>query len=325
MQHGQRLPLHGFSDDSIARVAAMGGEAAVNALAEFGIIVTQQGYFQEDIALIASRRDGMHTLEALAHHGQELFQAGFSHINILRIAMHGGAGALDTMTEAAHLLTQQGHSHDNITRMAARRDGAQVLHAVAQHGQRFSQDGLTHHDIVRIAISGGADALHATAEVGHDLIQSDHAPSSIVGIAASTNGAQHLRVFARENQTDFTTEDARSAEEIARTAQLHRSAPALGLDDLPQMRTDLGNSTVCTVEQRERAKTYIARLQQIEEFHNAQNWSALREAAHAIQEHVTNDYEQHLIIGSDYASIADQLAIIFRSVPDPESFRAPEA
>ncbi|OXJ07911.1 hypothetical protein CFB39_37495 [Burkholderia sp. AU6039] len=109
--------------------------------------------------------------------------------------------------------------------------------------------------------------------------------------------------------------DTRTAEEIARTAALHRPGVQRGLDDLPAMRQSLG-TTPGTEKQRQRAQTYVGRLAVLETSLRGENWSALRHAAYAIEEQAADDYEDDEISGAAYSSITDQLAIVFRRVPE---------
>jgi hypothetical protein len=122
------------------------------------------------------------------------------------------------------------------------------------------------------------------------------------------------------SQTTSMT-DTRSQEEIERTRRLHRPGPRRGLDDLPAMWEELGK-TAGTEEQRERARTFVPRLQ----FLGAAlgNWGAVRAAAYQIETDASEDYSADLITGVDYQSIAEQLAIVFRRVPDDPDTARPD-
>jgi hypothetical protein len=109
--------------------------------------------------------------------------------------------------------------------------------------------------------------------------------------------------------------DHRSPDEIRRTENLYRRGPALGLDDLPDMRQNLDH-TAGMSGQQQRARTYIARLRGVEESLHRGDWSTLRSTARETLNDATHDYGADRIIGADYESITRQLAIVFRRVPD---------
>src|SRR3978361_1405986 len=83
--------------------------------------------------------------------------------------------------------------------------------------------------------------------------------------------------------------DHRSPDEIRRTENLYRRGPALGLDDLPDMRQHLDH-TAQMPGQQQRARTYIARLRGVEESLHRGDWSTLRSTARETLNDATHDY-----------------------------------
>jgi len=174
--------------------------------------------------------------------------------------------------------------------------------------------GFNASDIERIANPAvGARALQALAAADARVgAQTGYSSADIVRIAGNTCGLQALAaaVGARPRVAD-----QRSPDEIRRTQNLHRRGRVLGLNDLPIMRQNLGH-TAGTPEQQQRARTYITRLSGVAESLYRADWGTLRSTARETLNDAADDYEADRIIGADYESIAQQLAIVFRRVPD---------
>ncbi|XUW93445.1 hypothetical protein OH764_33150 (plasmid) [Burkholderia sp. M6-3] len=218
---------------------------------------------------------------------------------------------------------------DVVTRARA----ANAVHAGAPAEQVIASNNLTHPRIAEIrqaareAANGGlpADLLRgvrasiavqerATAEQAIAANNLTHPRIAEVRQAAAREAASG-GPGARSVASPLSQRDTRTREEIARTAALHRPTVQRGLDDLPSMRQSLG-TIAGTEEQRQQARTFSPRLQEVEDALHQGNWDAVRDEAFAIHEDSLADYEADRITGVDYNTISEQLSIVFRRVPE---------
>lgn len=164
------------------------------------------------------------------------------------------------------------------------------------------------------------------------LIESDGAPGwqqhmfqgfgSIMD--AQDNGLAAALASAPPPSMMQTRGDLRSQDEIDHTASLHQARPTLGLYELADDRAAIGTGTPAQIAQ---AHTYVPRLEQAEALihrylgagdddHDDSALPPFRALAQQIGGDVMGDQDDESVSPGDYLRIMDQLAVMYRRVPD---------
>lgn len=136
----------------------------------------------------------------------------------------------------------------------------------------------------------------------------------------------------------FATPDGRSAEEIARTREIHQSRKILGFHDLAQLFTQLGSSgSSVDAAKQEHAKSYIPRLEiaatairtyeanaSLQAHLVSEALTQFRTIARSIEadvedQHVLDSPESQLFT-ADYNRIMEALRIMFRRIPSEPGY-----